>query len=695
MATIDDLINQIPNGGLRSRIAEQVKVLTDRKEFGLVFQDHTPEAIEVPGLPPRKNDVVRLRSDFGKVNYSVQRCSKGQLKIVPIDATGAITGTPLETRAENVNVVKDFGEPIYAGLKPLSRIESGNDKPSHIIIQGENYYALETLMYTHEGKVDVIYIDPPYNTGSADWIYNDRYVDGQDAYRHSKWLAFMKRRLEHARRLLKPTGALAISIGEDEVHRLSLLVQQIFVSHNLHTVTVQTSGGKSSGGMKYLHEYLLFVVPNNFEAGRVSFAGGNVRTPWEGLTLSTFSKADRPNQVFPVFVERATGVLIGVGKSLKNLLDEGSFNGDLNSFEYTTDETPRGCVAIWPVSAKDEDCVWRLTSSTFLENWVSGYVKISKNPRKASHNPFSIQYLPSGVIEKIRAGALAVLGTEKGVPTLRLGENQTEGSGVPTLWAESPHFTSKGTDHLRDVLNSRDFPYPKPVELMIDVLSALGGNSSDGVILDFFAGTGTTAEAVMRLNAQDGGRRQSIIITNNELAAATVKKLTKSGHLPGDMEWESEGIFQKVTRPRVETVVTGIRRDGSTFSNGLEENVEFLELTYEDPDRIELGLGFDAIAALLWLKSGASGDIIGNEPVGGWAINSDGSYGVLFDVKYATRFTEAARASAATLRHAFIITNQESAFQQVVAELPPQSRVFSSTRLYSDYVRTFEINGKD
>ena len=199
----------------------------------------------------------------------------------------------------------------------------------------------------------------------------------------------------------------------------------------------------------------------------------------------------------------------------------------------------------------------------------------------------------------------------------------------------------------------------------------------------------------MRLNAQDGGRRQSIIITNNELAAATVKELTKSGHLPGDIEWESEGIFQKVTRPRVETVVTGIRRDGSTFSNGLEENVEFLELTYEDPDRIELGLGFDAIAALLWLKSGASGDIIGNEPVGGWAINSDGSYGVLFDVKHATRFTEAARASAGTLRHAFIITNQESAFQQVVAELPPQSRVFSSTRLYSDYVRTFEINGKD
>ena len=234
MAHVDNLIERIPDPHLRAQIAEEVAKLVEHKDFGLVFQRHLPEDLEVPGTRPRRGDMVRLRADPEKQNHVVLATKDGRATIIAVDAAKqTIEGSESATLDhDQLVVVKDFSVPIYPGLAPLGEINRGGDKPTHVVVEGENYYALETLLYTHKRKVDLIYIDPPYNTGADDWIYNDRFVASTDSYRHSKWLSFMERRLLHAKELLKPSGVLIVAIGDDEHHRLRMLLDDIFGESN-------------------------------------------------------------------------------------------------------------------------------------------------------------------------------------------------------------------------------------------------------------------------------------------------------------------------------------------------------------------------------------------------------------------------------------------------------------------------------
>ncbi len=157
-------------------------------------------------------------------------------------------------------VVAEFREPIYPGLVSTGKVERGGDKPFHTVINAENYHALQTLLFTHRGQVDCIYIDPPYNTGSADWIYNDRYVSGDDLYRHSKWLAFIERRLVLAQVLLKDTGVIIVAIGDEEHHRLRMLLDQVFGDQNFLADIIWQGSGKNdarytAGGVDYMLVY--------------------------------------------------------------------------------------------------------------------------------------------------------------------------------------------------------------------------------------------------------------------------------------------------------------------------------------------------------------------------------------------------------------------------------------------------------
>jgi len=692
VATIDDLIARIDDESLRKQLSEQARLLVERKEFGLVFQDHLPEFIEIPDAHPRRGELVKYRDPSLAMTYRVQLVDAEEAHITSTSQPS----TPEVTAAvSELVVVKEFGDPIYAGFEQLGGIANGGSKPWHVVIEGENYYGLETLLYTDEKGFDVIYIDPPYNTGNADWVYNDAYIDSNDAFRHSKWLAFMQRRLSHAKRLLKDDGALVVSIGSDEVHNVALLLTEMFDTRTIHTVTVQTSGGKSSGGLKYVHEYVIFVLPTDFKASAMSFTGGVARSPWEGLTLSTFTKAQRPNQVFPIFVDRATQEVVAVGESLKQLSESGQFTGNYSEFEYRTDASPEGCDAVWPISSKGEECIWRLSPTRFMDDWRKGYINISKATRKNARNQFSIQYLPAGVLAKIDAGSLAVVGTKGDSPTLIFGGNETEGSAIPTIWTETSHYTSKGTEHLRDVLQRKDFPYPKPVSLIADILMAVCGNKPDAKILDFFAGTGTTAEATMLLNASDNGQRQSIIITNNELSADSAAKLLRDGRLPGDAKWEQEGIFRKVTRPRVETIVTGQRADKSYFSEGFQENVAFLKLTYEDAQLVSLGLAFERISPLLWLKAGATTPLLDADGDSAWAISKSSNYAVLFDVSAWKGFVDVVGSSSSFIEVAYIVTDSETLYKEAFQALRKISEHIEVVHLYEDYIRSFRINGRD
>jgi adenine-specific DNA-methyltransferase len=230
-------------------------------------------------------------------------------------------------------------------------------------------------------------------------------------------------------------------------------------------------------------------------------------------------------------------------------------------------------------------------------------------------------------------------------------------------------------------------------------LPAAASNNPDAIVIDFFGGSGTTTHAVMRLNHQDGGRRRSILVTNNEIGPDAEKKMTAAGKSPGDPEWDALGIFQYLTMPRLEAAVTGNTHTGEAvkgeykftdefpMADGFDENIEFFTLTYEDADRVRLGAAFVAVAPMLWLMAGAVGPRV-DTVVDGWAVPDGGRYGVLFDPDAFTGFVEAVKA-AEGVTHTFVVTDSDAVFQRIVAELPD---TVTPVRLYESYLRSFAIN---
>jgi adenine-specific DNA-methyltransferase len=241
------------------------------------------------------------------------------------------------------------------------------------------------------------------------------------------------------------------------------------------------------------------------------------------------------------------------------------------------------------------------------------------------------------------------------------------------------------------------FPYPKSLYAVMDTIEAAVGDRKGALILDFFAGSATTLHAAAMLNAQDGGSRRCIAVTNNEVSEEQRRALIDQGVTPGSPEFEKHGVFWAVAKPRCEAAVTGslaigeavpgTYEDGSAIGDGLPENVEFLELTYLDRDQVSRGKAFDAVAPLLWLKAGAVGCRI-DWVEGPFALPGGANYGVLFDVSYWRTFADAL-AARPDVTHAFIVTDSLAQYQQIVSELPP---TVEASMLWDDYLRGFELN---
>jgi adenine-specific DNA-methyltransferase len=613
---------------------------------------------------------------------------------------------PLAVDAEDLVVVAEFRDPIHPGLIPTGSVHRGGDKPAHTVINGENFHVVKALTFTHRGKVDAIYIDPPYNTGAKDWKYNNDYVEGDDLYRHSKWLAFMERRLLLAKELLNPErSVLIVTIDEHEVHRLRSLLDQTFEQATIQMVTIVVNPkGVAQGRFARVEEYALYCFigsagVSTTEDDLLSDASTQRNTRfWKGLLRAGTNArpTDGLGMAYPIVVNESTTRIVRTGRTLRQRIDEGEVAGDPNEWVPSEASEPAGDgeAVVWPLRRDGSLGVWQAVPETLASLAKQGFVKCVLRP-----DGWAVSYVPSGVRQKIDSGEVSVTGSDpsSGVAVLQM---QRDLARAKSVWKRASHDAGwHGSVLLRNVIPGRKFPFPKSLYSVEDALRFVVGDRPNAVVLDFFAGSGTTAHAVMRLNKQDGGRRQCISVTNNEVSADEQRRLREQGLRPGDPKWEALGICDYITKPRIEAAITGRTPDGEPIkgdykftdefpmADGFEENAEFFTLTYESPVAIGHNKAFSRIAPLLWLRAGARGRRIDRLPVDGYEVAD--AYGLLVELDRAGEFVRAIE-KAGDVAIAYVVTDDDRRFQSVVRRLPEG---VEPVRLYEAYLSNFRFTG--
>ena len=708
MARIHELIRQLrtTNESLANDLEREFDVLSDRRAFGLNFERHTPEAVELPGRPVRTGDKVHIlpprgekptaaNSQLWRVTAIERSGDKRLATLEPIPEAGVDQTTTADVA--DLVVVAEFRDPIYPGLVSTGKVERGGDKPFHTVINSENYHALQTLLFTHRGRVDAIYIDPPYNTGAKDWKYNNDYVEGDDLYRHSKWLAFMERRLLLAKELLNPDDSvLIVTIDEKEYLRLGLLLEQTFPDAHIYMVTsaINFAGSSRQGAFGRSAEYLFFVsygaaspapLPLGKEWNPVA-RQSKYDLRWADLPRAGDDgrRSARPNMFYPIFASDGPEgpVFRGVGDP---------YLGE----DYRSAVTPpEGAVAIWPIRRDGSEGRWNVAHTTLRTLIGAGFAKLGVWRDSETW----VGYLKSGEITKIKAGNFPIIGHRADGSVITDNSSYVP-TFVPTdIWRITSHDAGNSGSHLlRRLLPGRHFPFPKSLYAVEDTIRFFVGRKPNSTVVDFFAGSGTTAHAIMRLNKQDGGERISVSVTNNEVSNSEHNGLRERGLRPGDPDWERWGICEYITKPRIETAIAGRTPEGESvkgdykftdeypMAEGLEENVEFFNLTYEAPIRVQSHREFGRIAPLLWLRAGSRGRRIESLP-NGWDVAD--AYGVIADLDRTDEFL-AALAANSSVQLAFIVTDEDRLFEAIVRDLPPD---VEPVRLYASYLRNFEID---
>lgn len=412
----------------------------------------------------------------------------------------------------------------------------------HLAIEGDNLVALEQLLPEFAGTVDLIYIDPPYNTGATTRKYRDGYSD---------WAAMMGERLSLARQFLTPLGVIVVAIDDTEHHRLRLLLDDVFGAENFLANLVWQGGITNNarfggGGLDYMVCYGL---------NRKAMVAADIRwrEPKPGVDTildagaTAWAEADHDPEL-------ATTLLRRWWKTREHDFAPGMheysrIDGHGRVFRIGYLGVPAG----------------RGSGRYQLAHPVTG--RPVKNP------PGDWSCNPETMAAYIADDRILFGPDEKTTPhrKLFLAEQARQ--------APLPSFSQRrdaGTNHLEDLLGEHRFSNPKDHLVLARWFQMMA--PADATILDFFAGSGTTAEAVLHLNELDGGTRRFIAVTSNEVSAADTKTLTAAGHRPGDLEWESAGVFRSVLVPRLRTLISGIRPDGSRYSDGLDTEVEFRHL---------------------------------------------------------------------------------------------------------------------
>ncbi len=364
-------------------------------------------------------------------------------------------------------------------------IMTDKNKPVNILIEGDNYHALSVLNYTHKNKIDVIYIDPPYNTGAKDWKYNNNYVDINDLYRHSKWLNMMSKRLRITKDLLKENGVLICTIDKNEVNHLGILLEQIFKDYEIHCITiVHNPRGVQGDNFSYTHEFAYFVfrkglkVISNIQRDEVleeefkDHGGESLRT-------------DARNCFYPIYVKN--NQIVGFGEM-----------PDKNFHPITKNiKAKNNIIEVWPIDARGIERKWVFALQTVDKIKDKLFVKIKKN----------------GEIDIFR---------------------KKDSQKPRTVWIGQKYDASTFGSKVVNRLTGNSFPFPKSIFTTKDCIECVVKERKNAIILDYFAGSGTTGHAVMILNKEDDGNRIFILCTNNE-----------------------NGIAEEVCYPRIKKIIEG------------------------------------------------------------------------------------------------------------------------------------------
>lgn len=373
------------------------------------------------------------------------------------------------------------------------------DKPINLLIEGDNYHALSVLNYTHKGKIDVIYIDPPYNTGNKDFKYNDTYIDTDDAFRHSKWISFIYKRLLLAKNLLKKTGVIFISIDDNEIAQLKILCDEIFGEKNLVgmvSVAKGTTTGQDAKKFGSSVDYLLVYGMANFISGRIQLTENDRKR---------FSKRDEKG-LYSILQFRKTG------------------NNDRR------ENRPN---LFYSLSAPDNTKIFPIGPTGYESTWrgdIKFYNKLLKN----------------NMIEWVRQQD----GWKPYVKFYLEGRDKAPSN----LWTDI-EGNKKATIELRDIFGDKIFQNPKPTDLIKRCINL--ANTTNPIILDFFVGSGTTAHAVLSMNAEDDGNRSFIVCTNNE-----------------------NNICSDICYPRIKKVIAGYNNTEGILINGTSGNLKYFKTTF-------------------------------------------------------------------------------------------------------------------
>lgn len=663
MAAINDLIAQIEDEGLRQRIEAELTRLLKQKKFGLVFEEHQPE--------------------------------------------GLCEG------------------PIYPTLEVLDKVQHAPDKALwHALIEADNYYALQLLAYLYPGMVDCIYIDPPYNTGARDWKYNNDYVDSADQYRHSKWLSMMKRRLLLAKKLLNPRDSvLIVTIDEKEYLHLGCLLEELFPEARMQMVSsvISRKGSMRKSEFSRCVEYIFFVMIGEASpcdsdhdmsgTGKESHSESPVL--WQYLkrrgTSVGASRKGRPGLFYPIFIKRSDNTFHSVGESLP-------LNQDRHSII-----PPNGTWAAWPLRPNGEEGVWQVQQSRFLEQLEEGTCYLSRVDETSESAQFL--YLKDADRKKVLNGDVDILGRDEFGKLIVEQSSGKKRVRPKDVWVVESHDATHGSNLLNKILVDKRFNYPKSLYSTHDTIRFFVANKPNALIVDFFAGSGTTLHAVNLLNAEDGGNRRCIMVTNNEVSEQEAKALTKQGFKPGDDAWERLGIARYVTWPRTVCSIEGhdvkgeplkgeyLGTDHRQMKDGFAANCAFFKLNFLDKTQVALGRQFRELLPLLWMKAGAEGscpempenpenpdnperperpdnpDIPENPEIPAMLLFPENGFAVLVDEKAFGRFVESVNACDG-IRMVYLVVDSDAMYREMASCFPGRQ----TCQLYRDYLDNFRIN---